>query len=432
MSPTPPGEPIAPLLELYEAATAAASPLVVVPPCLPDPPAGRTVVVGAGKAAAEMALAVERGWSGDLSGVVVVPHGHDAPCRRIDVITAAHPVSDRASETAGQSILGRLDGLTADDLVLALISGGGSSLMAAPAPGVTLADKQAVVRALLRSGAPIADINCVRKHLSAIKGGRLAVQAGPARLVTLAISDAPDDDPSVIASGPTVPDPTTRAEALAVLEAWTPDDIPPAVRAWLLNPDSETPKPGPPDPRRILTIVADASRALQAAAGTARRMGLAPVILGAHLQGEARAVAARHADAVRRRLGEGRPRPLVLLSGGETTVTVRGDGRGGRNTEFLLALALALDGMAGVQALAADTDGVDGAPPHAGAWIDPETLPRARALGLDPRAFLDRNDSHGFFEALGQTVTTGPTPTNVNDFRAILIDDAAPPKGARP
>lgn len=413
------------LRTLFQAAIDSASPLRCVPPRLPPAPRGRTVAIGAGKAAAEMALAVERHWTGPLSGLVVVPYGHGADCARIGVIEAAHPISDQAGVAAAAKIVAQLEGLTRDDLVIALISGGGSALLAAPAAGLTLADKQAVVRALLRSGAPIAEINCVRKHLSAVKGGRLAGRIGDARLVTLAISDVPGDDPATIASGPTVPDLTTRAQALAILSAWMEDAIPENVRTWLLSPDSETPKPGGENDRRTVDVVATPRQAIEAAAEAARRLGLIPVVLGADIEGEAREVAAWHADRVRALRAERSSAPRVLLSGGETTVTVRGDGRGGRNTEFLLALALALEDESGVHALAADTDGVDGSETCAGAWFSSGGLVRARRLGVDPQACLQANDSHRVFEALDQLVVTGPTRTNVNDFRAVLIDAVA-------
>lgn len=409
---------------MFDAAVDAASPASRLPPFLPDPPRGRTIVVGAGKAAAAMARAVETHWPGPLSGLVVTRYGHAVPCERIEVVEAAHPVSDAAGARAAQAILERVRGLTEDDLVLCLLSGGGSALLAAPGEGITLADKQAVTRALLKSGAPIGEINCVRKHLSAIKGGRLALAATPAKVVTLVISDAPGDDPAVIASGPTLGDTTTSADALAILERRL-DVVPDAVRAWLLDPRSET--PGPEDVPADVRMIATPARSLEAAAAIARDHGYTPVVLGDRIEGEAREIAGEHADLVhclmaltRRRRGR-----WAVLSGGETTVTVRGGGRGGRNAEFLLALAVALDGLPGIHALAADTDGIDGSEDNAGAVLEPETPELARRLGLSARDRLDDNDGYGFFQAVGGLVVTGPTLTNVNDFRAILIDASA-------
>ncbi len=412
------------LRAMFDAAVDAASPASRLPSFLPDPPRGRTIVVGAGKAAAAMARAVEAHWPGRLSGLVVTRYGHTAPCERIEVVEAAHPVSDAAGARAAQAILERVTRLTEDDLVLCLLSGGGSALLAAPGEGVTLADKQAVTRALLKSGAPIGEINCVRKHLSAIKGGRLALAAAPAKVVTLVISDVPGDNPAVIASGPTLGDPTTSAEALAILERRL-DAVPDTVRAWLLDPRSET--PGPLDVPADVRMIATPAKSLDAAAAIARQHGYTPVVLGDRIEGEAREIAGEHADLVqclmaltRRRRGR-----WAVLSGGETTVTVRGSGRGGRNAEFLLALAVALDGLPGVHALAADTDGIDGSEDNAGAVLGPETPAMARRLGLSPAERLADNDGYGFFKAVGGLVVTGPTLTNVNDFRAILIDPSA-------
>jgi len=399
-------------------------PRFVLPPSLPEPPIGRTLVVGAGKAAAEMACALEAHWRGPLSGLVIVPHGpHPVPVR-IDVLEAAHPVADAAGVAATTALIERLKGLTADDLVICLLSGGGSALLCAPAPGLTLEDKQAVTRALLRSGATISEINTVRKHLSAVKGGRLADLARPARLATLAISDVPGDDPSVLASGPTLPDPTTRAEALAILDRHAPD-APASVRTWLADPRSETPKPNPAHPAD-LRLIATADQALAAAALAAQVQGYESLVLGGAIEGAAETIAAKHATLVRRILaGEGPVRPpCVILSGGETTVTVRGAGRGGRNTQFLLALALALEGAPDVHALAADTDGIDGSEDNAGAWIAPDVLRRAEGLGLDLRAALASTDAWSVFERLGGLVIPGPTGTNVNDFRAVLIEES--------
>jgi hydroxypyruvate reductase len=414
------------LRSLFDAALAAADPARCVAPHLPAPPKGRTIVLGTGKAAAKMARAVEDHWPGPLSGLVVTRYGHGVPCDRIEVVEAAHPVPDAAGQRAAARILEMAQGLSAGDLVLCLISGGGSALLALPAPGLSLDDKRAVNRALLKSGANIGEMNCVRKHLSAIKGGRLAAAAAPARLVSLLISDVPGDDPAVIASGPTVPDPTTFADALAVLTKYGIDE-PAAVVAHLRNGRDETPKPGDPRLARIETkIVARPQDALEAAAALAARAGISPVILGDSIEGEAREVAMVHAGIARqvRRHGQPARAPAVLLSGGETTVTVRGHGRGGRNAEFLLALAVALQGEPGIHAVAGDTDGIDGTEDNAGALLDPTSLARAAARGIDAKRALAGNDGYGFFAALGDLIVTGPTRTNVNDFRAILIEPA--------
>ncbi|HWK44821.1 MAG TPA: glycerate kinase [Stellaceae bacterium] len=408
---------------LFLAARQAADPAHVVPPALPPPPRGRTIVVGAGKAAASMARAVEKAWPGPLQGLVVTRYGHGVPCERIEVVEAAHPVPDAAGFAAARRILDLVGGLGPDDLVLALISGGGSALLALPAPGIPLDDKRAVTSALLRSGATIGMMNAVRKHLSAIKGGRLALAAYPAPVVTLAISDVPGDDPGTIASGPTVGDSSTLAEARALL-AQAGVAVPESIRRWLDDPAAETPDLD--DPRlagNSFRLVATPQMALEAAADAARRFGVTPLLLGDALEGEAREVGLVHAGIARSVAEHGHPigRPAVLLSGGETTVTVRGSGRGGRNVEFLLGLALGLDGQAGIHAIACDTDGIDGTEDNAGAWLDPATLVRARAAGIDPRAALARNDAYGVFAASGDLVITGPTLTNVNDFRAVLI-----------
>lgn len=416
-------DPRALLRTLFDSAVAAVSPAQCLPPHLPAPPRGRTVVIGAGKAAAAMAQAVELHWPGELSGLVVTRYGHGAPCSRIEVVEAAHPVPDAAGQRAAARMVALVDGLGPDDLVLCLISGGGSALLAAPAPGLTLADKQGVNQALLRSGANIAEMNCVRKHLSALKGGRLALRCAPARVETLLISDIPGDDPPLVASGPTLPDPTSCADALAVIDKYG-IALPAHVRRHLESGAGETPKPG--DPRfaahRSVTL-ATAQQALEAAAATARTLGIEAHILSDCIEGEARDIALMHAAIARQIAGRGQPwrRPCVLLSGGETTVTVRGQGRGGRNAEFLLALAVALDGLPGVHALAADTDGIDGSEDNAGALLAPDTLARAVARGRVARQDLANNDGHGFFAALDDLVVTGPTRTNVNDFRAILI-----------
>ncbi len=415
------------LREMFDAAIARAMPDQCLPPFLPRPPKGRTIVVGAGKAAATMAKTVEEHWPGELSGLVVTRYGHHAPCKRIEVVEAAHPVPDLAGCEAAERILRMVQGLAEDDLVLCLISGGGSALLALPAPGLTLQDKQAINRALLKSGANIAEMNCVRKHLSAIKGGRLAAACHPARVVTLTISDVPGDDPAVIASGPTVPDPTTFADALAIVEKYAIDE-PRSVVAHLRAARDETPKHGDPRLERCEThMVAAPQQSLEAAAQVALKAGVAPVILGNSLEGEAREVALVHAGIARQVLRHGQPAaaPCVLLSGGETTVTVRGKGRGGRNVEFLLALAVALGGEPRVHALAGDTDGVDGTEDNAGAVVVPDTLARAAAAGVDAKTSLADNDGYTFFSALGDLVKTGPTLTNVNDFRAILVTNDA-------
>lgn len=378
---------------LFDAALAAVDPMNCVPPQLPDSATvkGRIVVVGAGKAAAAMAAAVEGSWRDDLhrvSGLVVTRYGHGVPTCKIEVVEAAHPVPDAAGQEAARRILASVQGLGADDLVLALMSGGGSALLALPAPGVTLAEKQARTRELLKCGASIHEINAQRKRLSAIKGGKLAAAALPARVLTLAISDVPGDDPAIIASGPTVP---------------APDD--------------------PAYPFCSTRVIATAQQALQSAAARARDMGVEPLILGDRIEGEAREVAKALAGIALSCKAHGLPvrPPCVLLSGGETTVTVRGAGHGGRNAEFLLALAIALRGEAGISAIACDTDGIDGSEDNAGALIDSTTTVRASAAGLDARAKLMDNDAYGFFHSLGDLVVTGPTRTNVNDFRAILI-----------
>ena len=412
------------LRKMFDAAVSAAMPERAVPAHLPKPPRGRTIVIGAGKASAALAHAVEQHWPGPLEGLVVTRYDHAVPCEQIEIVEAAHPVPDAAGEAAAARILAMVEGLTEDDLVLALISGGGSSLLALPAPGLGLEDKQAVNRALLRSGASIDEMNCVREHRSALKGGRLAAAAHPARLVALMISDVPGDDPAVIASGPTVPDPTTRADALALVEKYG-IELAPHVRRHLEDPACESVKPGDPRLERAETVmIATPQASLEAAAEVARAAGITPLILGDSIEGESRDVAKVMAAIAKQviRHGQPCPRPCVLLSGGETTVTVRGDGSGGRNVEFLLALAVALDGLAGVSAIAADTDGVDGAAEVAGAWIDDATLAKAASLGLVAKASLARNDGHTFFGTLGQQVVTGPTLTNVNDFRAVLID----------
>jgi glycerate-2-kinase len=419
------------LRRLFDAALAAADPLTCLAPHLPEPPRdGRVVVVGCGKAAAKMAAAVEAAWPEvPLSGLVVTTHGADLPDppadRRIALRFASHPVPDAPGAAAAAAMLAAVRGLTARDLVLFLVSGGGSSLSTLPAPGLTLDDLIAVNRELLRSGAPIGEMNCIRKHLSAFSGGRLAAAAHPARVVTLAISDVPGDDPAVIASGPTVADPTTFAEARALV-AHHGMRLPEAVTAHLAAAKEETPKPG--DPRLAgagLRMIATPQMALEAMAAEARALGLAPIILGDALEGEASVLGKVLAGIARGAALHGHPLrpPCVILSGGETTVTLPpgGSGRGGRSTECLLGLVLALEGTPGVWALCADTDGIDGKSDAAGAVCAPDTLARARAAGLDPRAMLAAHDSYGVFEALGDLLVTGPTLTNVNDVRAVLV-----------
>lgn len=416
-------DPRALLTDLFNAAVASAQPALCIPPHLPEPPKGRLVVIGAGKASAAMAKAVEDHWPGELSGLVVTRYGYAVPCERIEIVEAAHPVPDAAGMEAAKRIKDLVGGLTADDTVLCLISGGGSALLALPLDGITLDDKQAVNRALLKSGATISEMNCVRRHLSAIKGGRLAAACHPARVVTLLISDVPGDNLMDIASGPTVADPTTCADALAIVQRYG-IPLPPAVRETLESGRGESVKPG--DPRLALAevrMIATPQMALEAAAEVARKAGIPAHILGDSLEGEARDVGAVMAGIALQVARRGQPftAPCVLLSGGETTVTVRGQGRGGRNVEFLLSLGIALNGQPGVHAIAGDTDGVDGLEEIAGAYHAPDSLDRAWAKDIKPKDSLANNDGHGFFEALGDSLVTGPTLTNVNDFRAILI-----------
>jgi len=412
------------LRRMFDAAIAAAQPALCVPPHLPPPPKGRLIVLGAGKASAAMARAVEGAWPGPLEGLVVTRYGYAVACQRIEIVEAAHPTPDAAGLAAARRILALAEAAGPDDAVLCLISGGGSALLPLPLDGLTLADKQAINRALLASGATIAEINCVRRHLSAIKGGRLAAAAYPARVTTLLISDVPGDNPRDIASGPTVADETTSADALDVLTRYGVDATP-AVREALESGRGETVKPG--DPRLATAetrMIATPQMALEAAAKTAESAGLPAYILSDSIEGEARDVGAAMAGIARQVALRNQPfaAPCVLLSGGETTVTVRGSGRGGRNVEFLLSLGIALGGVAGVWALAGDTDGVDGVEEIAGALLTPATLARAWAKGIRPKDALAANDGHGFFGALGDAVVTGPTLTNVNDFRAVLIN----------
>jgi glycerate 2-kinase len=416
--------PRALLESMFQAAIASAQPAVCIPAHLPPPPRGRLLVLGAGKASAAMARAVEDHWPGALEGLVVTRYGYDVPCKRIEIVEAGHPVPDAAGMRGAERTLELARGLSADDLVLCLISGGGSALLPLPAPGLTLEIKQAMARALLSSGATISEMNCVRRHLSAIKGGRLGAACHPARVLTLLISDVPGDRPIDIASGPTVADPTTCADALKILDRYA-IDAPRAVRELLQSGRGESVKPG--DPRLAAAetrIIATPQMALEAAAVLSRAAGYATHILGDAIEGEARDVGTAFAGIAAHAADRGQPftAPCVLLSGGETTVTVRGKGRGGRNVEFLLALALALDGHPRIHALAGDTDGVDGQEEIAGAVMGPDTLASAFRQGLKPRDMLAENDAHSFFQALGDSIVTGPTLTNVNDFRAILIE----------
>lgn len=427
-------DPRALLRGLFDAAVASADPALRMQAFLPEPPRGRTIVVGAGKASAAMARVLEDHWPTDLSGLVVTRKGHAVPTRRIEIAEASHPEPNAAGERAARRILDLVRGLTPDDLVICLISGGGSALMALPAAGLTLADKRKVNRALLRSGANIAEMNCVRRHLSAIKGGRLGAACHPARVVTLMISDVPGDDPVVIASGPTVPDPTTCADALAVAARYG-IVLPPAAVALLESGRGETVKPGDPRlPAPDLRMLATPQMALEAAAARAAALGIPAHILGDAIEGEARDVGKVMAGIALQVARHGQPfaPPCLLLSGGETTVTRPRGGRGGRNVEFLLALGLALAGEPGLHAVAGDTDGVDGAAEIAGAYLGPDTIARGLARGTRIVDALARNDGHSFFEALGDSIVTGPTLTNVNDFRAILVSgrrSPAPPEG---
>ncbi|MDB6084606.1 MAG: glycerate kinase [Gammaproteobacteria bacterium] len=411
------------LRRMFDAAIASAQPALCIPPHLPTAPRGRLIVIGAGKASAAMARSVEDHWPGPLSGLVVTRYGYAVPCARIEIVEAAHPVPDAAGLDAARRMLDVVSNLSEDDLVLCLISGGGSALLPLPAPGLTLDVKQTVNRALLASGATISEVNCVRRHLSAIKGGRLAAACHPAKVLTLLISDVPGDRPVDIASGPTVADPTTCADALGIVRRYG-IDLPAAALELLQSGRGESVKPG--DPRLAgsqLRIVATPQIALEAAASVARRAGVEPYILGDAIEGEARDVGTVFAAIARQVAERNQPlsAPCVLLSGGETTVTVRGGGRGGRNVEFLLSLAVALDAHPFIHALAGDTDGVDGQEEIAGAHIGPDSLARAWAAGFRPKDVLADNDAHSLFTALGDSIVTGPTLTNVNDFRAIHI-----------
>jgi hydroxypyruvate reductase len=410
------------LRDLFATAIAAAHPRQVLADCLPAERSGRVIVIGAGKAAAAMAEVVEREWQGEISGLVVTRYEHGANCQKIEVVEAAHPVPDDAGERVARRVLELVSNLQESDRVIFLLSGGGSSLLALLAEGITLKDKQAINKALLKSGATIGEMNCVRKHLSAVKGGRLAKACWPASVYTYAISDVPGDEATVIASGPTVADPTTSVQALAILARYS-IEIPASVRAWLQDPRSETVKPGDPClSRSHFQLIATPQQALDAAAEKAEAAGFPTLILG-DLEGESREVAKVHAGIARQVRLHGQPikPPCVILSGGETTVTVRGNGRGGRNAEFLLSLTDSLKGLPGVYALAGDTDGIDGSEDNAGALMTPHSHARATALGLSSSDELDNNNGYGYFAALDQLIVTGPTRTNVNDFRAILI-----------
>jgi glycerate 2-kinase len=411
------------LEELYRTAVAAAEPGPAIRRSLPQKPKGRTLVVGAGKASAQMARAFEEAWDGPLSGVVVTRYGYATPCDRIEIVEAAHPVPDAAGYLAARRIMEKVSGLSPDDLIVALISGGGSALLPQPAAGMTLEDEQALNHVLLASGAPIGVMNQIRNEVSAIKGGRLAALAAPARVATLVVSDVPGDNPALVASGPTIPMPSSRAEVRHLVSVYG-IDLPQAAHDVIAGDDN--PSPRPDDPRfaqNTVTVVASAALSLAAAAARAEELGLPPHVLSDAIEGEARDVGLVHAALAREVATRGRPfaRPALLLSGGETTVTVRGTGRGGRNTEFLLSLAIAIEGLEGITALAADTDGIDGGGDNAGAYADGQSATRMRAAGIDPRAALANNDAYNAFRAVGGLFTTGPTGTNVNDFRAILV-----------
>jgi glycerate 2-kinase len=416
-------EPKALLRSLFDAAVSAADPARVLAHYLPEPPKGRTIVIGAGKGAASMARAVEAAWPGKLSGVVVTRYGHHLATRDIEVLEASHPVPDAAGLAGSKRLLAAVQGLSEDDLVICLISGGASALLPLPLDGLDLADEQSLNKSLLKCGATISEMNCVRRHLSAIKGGRLAVACHPAKLVTLLISDVPGDEPADIGSGPTIADPTTCQDALAIITRYG-IEMNDRVREVLTSGRGESIKPGDPRLKNSdVKMIATPQMALEAAAEVGQAQGLAVHILSDRIEGEARDVGKVMAAIARQIARHHQPfaTPCLLLSGGETTVTVRGNGRGGRNVEFLLALGIALDGHEGIHALAGDTDGVDGLEDIAGAYLGPDTLARAWKLGIKPPDALASNDGHGFFEALGDSVITGPTLTNVNDFRAILI-----------
>ena len=414
------------LRAMFDAALAVARPATCLAPYIAglQPPKGRTVVIGAGKASAAMAKAVEDQWPHRLEGLVVTRYGYGEACQRIEIVEASHPVPDHKGREAAERIFRKVQGLSPDDLVLCLISGGASALLSLPTPGLSLGDKQEVNRALLKSGANITEMNTVRKHLSMIKGGRLAIAAQPARVLSWLISDVPNDDPGVIGSGPTVADKTTFADALAVLAKYRiapPADVMAHLEAGAAGQVEETPKPGDERLANVETIVvATPKRSLEAAAAVAQKHGCEVVMLGDNLEGEARELGAAHARQAVEFAKRG-GKPVAILSGGETTVTMRGKGRGGRNVEYLLSQAIVANSAPGIWGLAADTDGVDGAEDIAGAIFTPDTLARARAKGRDPQAMLDDNDGHGFFELVGDSLVTGPTRTNVNDFRVTLV-----------
>ena len=413
------------LLQLMDAALKAADPAVQIPRNLPTKPKGNTILIGAGKAAANMAQACEKAWDGDVSGLVVTRYGHAVPCEKIEIVEASHPVPDAAGQKAAQRILDIVKSAGPDDLVVCMISGGGSALLALPGPGLTLEDKQAISKALLHSGATISEMNCVRKHLSAIKGGRLAAACAPARMVTYLVSDVPGDDPAIIASGPTVADPTTGQDALDIIRRYR-IEIPLAAAELLNNDIHETVKPGDRcfDGHEVI-MLSRPQDSLEAAAKVARDLGLNPVILGDAIEGEAREVAIVHAGIAHQVANHGQPatKPCVLLSGGETTVTVRAKGgRGGRNSEFLLSLLIQFRDHEGFSALALDTDGIDGSEDNAGAIIDPTSWQKAISAGIDLREYLANNDAYSAFAKIDDLLITGPTLTNVNDFRAILIE----------
>ncbi|TIV70389.1 MAG: glycerate kinase, partial [Mesorhizobium sp.] len=411
------------LVSIFNAAVAAADPEKTIGNHLPAKPKGRTIVIGAGKGSAQMAAAFEKVWDGPIDGLVVTRYGYGARCERIEIIEAAHPVPDAAGLEASRRLLEKVRGLTSDDLVVALISGGGSALLPSPASGLTLADEIAVNEALLASGAPIAAMNTIRKHVSTIKGGRLAAAAHPARVVSLVVSDIPGDNPALVASGPTVPDSGSREDALASIAAYNMK-LPASVMAHIQSSAADAPRPD--DPRfagNEVHLIASAGVSLEAAAAEAKRQGIDAVILSDSIEGEAREVGGVHAAIAREVATRNRPfaKPVLILSGGETTVTLRAKGKGGRNSEFLLAFAIGIDGMNGIHALAADTDGIDGSENNAGAFADGSTVSRMRAAGVDAKAMLAGNNAWTAFNAVDDLFVPGPTGTNVNDLRAILI-----------
>jgi hydroxypyruvate reductase len=416
-------EPKTFLTSIFDAAVAAAQPELSIRRFLPEKPKGKTIVVGAGKGSAQMAVALEKAWDAPLDGVVVTRYGYGAPTSRIHVLEAAHPVPDAAGLAASQVLLDRVAGLSEDDLVIALISGGGSALLPSPPKGLTLDDEIAVNEALLASGAPIAAMNTLRKHISTIKGGRLAAAAHPARVVSLVVSDIPGDNPALVASGPTLPDASSRADALGIVEAYGMK-LPAAVRTHLASGAADSPRPDDPRfARNEVHLIASAAVSLEAAAEAARRAGVPAVILSDSIEGEAREVGAVHAAIAREVAIRNQPfaKPVLILSGGETTVTLHGKGKGGRNSEFLLSLALGIDGFHNIHALAADTDGIDGSEDNAGAFADGSSVARMRTAGIDAKVKLANNDAWTAFHAVEDLFVPGPTGTNVNDLRAILV-----------